>query len=130
MQITGVEALRRKAIACANKSGVLHALVRDIEGLGLTAIREFAVGRRDLKIELLQALAKEFFNAGLDADGMLYPLNPLVDRPLRGRLFTAIRSENLAALFSDRCELPRNGPQPARPEPPKEPTGPRPGWAA
>jgi hypothetical protein len=44
--------------------------------------KHFAYGRRDPKLDVLQGLAKEFFNARLIDDGMLVPVNRVEPRTL------------------------------------------------
>ena len=130
MPVTGIEALRRKVVVCTEKPGVPRALVRDIEGLGLTDIQEFAVGLRDLKIEILQALAKELFNARLNDDGLLQSLNTAEAKPLCAANYPPSIDPKSSPYYvppRDR-NAPRIGPQPVKPEPVR-PKGPRPSWA-
>jgi hypothetical protein len=125
----GVTALRRKVIACASKPSVLHAVARDVPNLGIDALQDFASNKAGLKPEILQALAKQMFDARLNDDGLLEPLNkpeikpmcasgspPFVD-PKSHPFYTPPRDPGAPLL----------APQPVKPETPKVKTS-RPGW--
>jgi hypothetical protein len=127
----GITALRRKVIASSQKAAVQHAIVRDVPGLGLDALQDFASGKTSLKPEIVQALARELFNARLNDDGLLQSLNAPKAKPMCASGYPPFidpKSHPYYVPPRDR-NAPLMAPQPVVPVPIK-PKGPRPGWAA
>ncbi|MBT1511780.1 hypothetical protein KIP88_14810 [Bradyrhizobium sp. SRL28] len=128
----GITVLRRKVVVCAAKAGVLHAIVRDVDGLSLEDIQDFAAGKRSLKPEVLAALARELFNARLNDDGLLEPFNTVEIRTLCPPDYPPkIGDPKLLRTYSpplDHDAVLARMPRPFNPVPQK-PKGLRPGWA-
>jgi hypothetical protein len=55
--ITGIDVLRRTVRARDSKGGVLKAVVREIDGLSLSTLEDFAAGKAELSVAILQKLA-------------------------------------------------------------------------
>jgi hypothetical protein len=65
--VTGVDALRKAMLSWYHHSG-LAMLAGNISGVGVTDLDDFAHGRRDLKPEILSALAREIFGGHIELD--------------------------------------------------------------
>ena len=126
----GVTALRRKVIACASKPSVLHAVARDVPNLGLDVLQDFASNKAGLKPEILQALAKQMFDARLNDDGLLEPLNKPDIKPMCASGYPPFVDPKSHPFYTPPLERGAYypAPQPVKPVPVK-PKGRRPGWA-
>ncbi|UGX96771.1 hypothetical protein G6321_00017155 [Bradyrhizobium barranii subsp. barranii] len=123
-EISGTDVLRRTLRAWSNKPAVLHAIARDVDGVGVGMLEDFASGRIDLSTEVLQRLVKVMHggHAVFDPEsGMLK--SAYADRPTRS--YTAPDPYRPPADFV--IARPTIGPQPAEP-PTTRVTNKRDGW--
>jgi hypothetical protein len=123
---TGIMLLRRTVKARDHKAGALHAIVREIPGLSISALEDFANGRAELPRPLLQALAKEIYGAGLDDDDMLYQLNPPPVSTI-GIVPPRFDPDKCPTVYRHDPNKSRIGPQPVKPSEAKTTTR-RAGW--
>ena len=77
-EITGITILRQSAKVWCSKPGGSQAIANAIEGLGISALENFAAGRADLPVEMLQKLTRVLHpHAEYDvASGMLQAVAP------------------------------------------------------
>ena len=106
---------------------MLHAVARDVPNLGLDALQDFASNKAGLKPEILQALAKQMFDARLNDDGLLEPLNKPEVKPLCAANYPPFIDPKSHPYYTP-PRVPGEfypPPRPVKPVPAK-PTGPRP----
>ena len=125
--ITGVDVLRRTVKASDAKAGVLLAIVREIDGIGISTLEAFAAGKTDLSVELLQKLTKVLYpHSELDLEsGMLRSANraPSTSYITPDRFVPGPEHyDPVAAANAPRFTLPE------RLQEKPNPKGPRPGW--
>lgn len=125
---TGIDVLRRTLKARDHKAGSLLAICRDISGLGIADLENFAAGKIMLKRELLQGIAKELYGAKLDDNDMLTPLIVNVPKPLCTAMPPKFDAKSSPYHFPYDPAAPMRFPQPVKPVPPLAKI-PRAGWA-
>lgn len=123
-ETSGVDVLRRTLRAWSNKSAVLIAVARDVDGVGLEKLDSFMHGKTDLSAEILQRLTTVMYggHAVFDPEsGMLK--SAYADRPTLS--YTVPEPYRPPADFV--IARPTIGPQPIMP-PAAKTTTKRDGW--
>ena len=127
--VTGVDALRRAVKVRDAKAGVLLAVVREIDGLGITALEAFAAGKANLSVGHLKALAKVLYpHSEYDPELNLLRSANKASKPMCTAYPERFDPKSAPYYFPHDPDAPRLGPQPVKPAPAK-PKPSRPGWA-
>jgi hypothetical protein len=123
-EITGIDVLRRTLRAWSERSAVLNAVARDVDGVGIEKLDSFMHGRTDLSAEILARLTTVMYggHAVYDVEsGMLK--SAYADRPTPS--YTVPEPYKPPADFV--IARPTIGPQPVKPSTTKTTTK-RDGW--
>jgi hypothetical protein len=127
--VTGVDVLRQTLKARDHKAGVLLAVVREVEGLGITQLEAFTDGKADLSVAMLQKLTKILYpHSEYDPEsGMLRAANRKITLGYAVNYPPRFDPKSSPYCYKHDRNAPLLAPQPVKPEKPKVKTS-RPGW--
>jgi len=127
-ETTGTDILRAATRSRRHK-GHLGILARDLH-IWISDLEAFVDNGKPLPEPVLQELAREFFNARLNEQGLLQSLNTAEVKPMCASGYPPRMDPKSHPYYIPPRDpaAPLLAPQPVKPVPSK-PTGPRPGWA-
>lgn len=125
--ITGIDVLRDTLKIWSSKPGVLRALARDIDGIGISQLEDFAAGKlASFPPPIMRRLAEEIFGGFAVFDPETDMLRPVAREPAKAFVRTEpFDPTNCPQVV--RVDRNRIGPQPVKASPVKTTTQ-RAGW--